>query len=158
MVDIQTEITLRMRYTLVSWLIEVAHEFRLLSETLFLTINYIDRILETIPIQRRYFQLLGISCLFIARYKYQIIIIIILFSKYEERYAPLLRDFIYMTDNSYSKNEMLECENMVLNTLQFDLNTVTVKNFFIKFSLIIGIENNNIRIHFNVSIYIYIYI
>lgn len=39
----QTEITERMRSTLMSWLVEVHLKFKLLPETLFIAINLIDR-------------------------------------------------------------------------------------------------------------------
>jgi cyclin B len=35
-------------------------------------------------------------------------------SKYEEIYAPEIRDFIYMTDKAYSKDQILETERKIL--------------------------------------------
>ena len=87
----QTEINEKMRSILVSWLIEVHNKFRLLSETLFLTINLIDRYVEKKANISRYdYQLVGITAMFIA-------------SKYEEIYAPEIKDFIYITDNAYKR-------------------------------------------------------
>jgi cyclin B len=34
--------------------------------------------------------------------------------KYEEIYAPEIRDFIYMTDKAYSKEQILEMEREIL--------------------------------------------
>ena len=42
----QTEINDKMRAILVDWLIEVHSKFKLRKETLFITINIIDRFLE----------------------------------------------------------------------------------------------------------------
>ncbi len=42
----QTDITEKMRSILVDWLIEVHLKFKLVPETLYLTINLIDRYLE----------------------------------------------------------------------------------------------------------------
>lgn len=42
----QTDINEKMRAILIDWLIEVHLKFKLLPETLFLTINLIDRFLE----------------------------------------------------------------------------------------------------------------
>jgi G2/mitotic-specific cyclin-B, other len=42
----QTDINEKMRAILIDWLIEVHLKFKLLPETLFLTINMIDRYLE----------------------------------------------------------------------------------------------------------------
>ena len=42
----QTDLNEKMRAILVDWLIEVHLKFKLLPETLFLTVNLIDRFLE----------------------------------------------------------------------------------------------------------------
>lgn len=44
--DRQTDINEKMRAILVDWLIEVHLKFKLIPESLFLTINLIDRFLE----------------------------------------------------------------------------------------------------------------
>jgi len=43
---VQSEINDKMRAILVDWLIEVHYKFKLLPETLFITIRIIDRFLE----------------------------------------------------------------------------------------------------------------
>ncbi len=67
-----------MRAVLVSWLIEVHMKFKLLPETLFLTVNLIDRYTEKKQVSRTNYQLLGVTAMLIA-------------SKYEEIYAPEVR-------------------------------------------------------------------
>jgi len=42
-------------------------------------------------------------------------------SKYEEIYAPEIRDFIYMTDKAYSKEQVLKMEREILYTLDFKI-------------------------------------
>jgi cyclin B len=37
--------------------------------------------------------------------------------KYEEIYPPIVKDFVYITDNAYTKEEILECEMHMLQTL-----------------------------------------
>jgi hypothetical protein len=86
-----------MRAILIDWLIEVHLKFKLLPETLFLTVNLIDRFLEKAVIQRTKLQLVGVTSMLIA-------------SKYEEIYAPEVRDFVYITDKAYSKEEILKME------------------------------------------------
>lgn len=83
-----------MRAILVDWLIEVHYKFKLLPETLFLTTNLIDRYLERQPIHRTKLQLIGVTSMLIA-------------SKYEEIYAPEVKDFVYITDKAYLKEEIL---------------------------------------------------
>ena len=83
-----------MRAILVDWIIEVHLKFKLLPETLFITVSLIDRYLEQIQIKRTNLQLVGVTAMLIA-------------SKYEEIYAPEVRDFVYITDNAYTKEEIL---------------------------------------------------
>lgn len=78
-----------MRAVLLDWLVDVHLKFKLLPETLFLTVNLIDRYLEKVSISRKILQLVGVSAMFIA-------------SKTEEIYAPEIRDFAYVTDSAYT--------------------------------------------------------
>lgn len=73
-----------MRCILIDWIVEVHKKFKLLPETLFMTVNIIDRFLELATCTREKLQLVGISALFIA-------------AKYEEIYPPPLKDFVDMT-------------------------------------------------------------
>jgi G2/mitotic-specific cyclin-B, other len=49
---IQTEVKDTSRGFLVEWIIDVHRKFRLMSETLYVTINIIDRYLSKIPIKK----------------------------------------------------------------------------------------------------------
>jgi hypothetical protein len=49
----QTKIDETIRSTLVDWLIQIHYNFKLLPETLFLTVNIIDRYLSKNQIQKR---------------------------------------------------------------------------------------------------------
>ena len=42
-------------------------------------------------------------------------------TKYEEIYPPTVKDLVYITDNAYSKNEILAMESDILVTLDFDI-------------------------------------
>ena len=87
-------------------------KFKLVPETLYLTINLMDRYLTTEQIERRSFQLLGATCMLIA-------------SKYEEIYAPEIRDFVYITDKAYTKEDIKRMEHKVLAKLCFDILSVS---------------------------------
>lgn len=73
--DSQPEINERMRAILIDWLIQVHYKFELSHETLYLTINIIDRFLSLKTISRKELQLVGMASMLIA-------------SKYEEIWAP----------------------------------------------------------------------
>jgi cyclin A len=55
-----------MRMILVDWMVEVAEEYKLASETLYLAVNYLDRYLSKRLIQRGNLQLVGMVCMLIA--------------------------------------------------------------------------------------------
>lgn len=57
--EYQSDINSTMRTILIDWLIEVADEYKLHEETLFLAAQYIDRFLSTVNITRAKLQLLG---------------------------------------------------------------------------------------------------
>jgi cyclin B len=67
-----------MRTILIDWLVQVHLKFKLLSETLFMTVSLIDRFLDKERVTRDQLQLVGVAALFIA-------------SKYEEIYPPHTR-------------------------------------------------------------------
>jgi hypothetical protein len=106
--SLQSDINDKMRAILIDWIIEVHLKFKLNPETLYLSVNLIDRYLNVKHVQRAELQLVGVSALLIA-------------SKYEEIYAPEIRDFIYITDKSYTSKEILRMEYQILSTLQFDI-------------------------------------
>ena len=62
----QPDITYSMRTILVDWLVEVAEEYRLHTETLYLAVSYIDRFLSYMSVVRAKLQLVGTAAMFIA--------------------------------------------------------------------------------------------
>ncbi|XP_022953995.1 cyclin-A1-1-like [Cucurbita moschata] len=117
---VQKDINSNMRAILIDWLVEVAEEYRLVPDTLYLTVNYIDRYLSGNSMDRQRLQLLGVACMMIA-------------SKYEEICAPQVEEFCYITDNTYFKEEVLQMESSVLNYLKFEMTAPTPKCFLRRF-------------------------
>jgi len=126
-----TEVNQQMRAILIDWLVEVVEEYGLKMETLFLAVNYIDRVLERKPVARATLQLVGVTCLFVA-------------CKYEEIHPPLVDDFVYITDNTYTRDNIIQTEKLVLTELQFELTVSTIQNFLTRFLLIS--EVNDLRV------------
>ncbi|KAG5573428.1 hypothetical protein H5410_063194 [Solanum commersonii] len=63
---VQKDVSANMRGVLIDWLVEVTDEYKLLSDTLYLTVSYIDRFLSVNVIPRKKLQLLGVSAMLIA--------------------------------------------------------------------------------------------
>nr|Q9DG96.1 RecName: Full=G2/mitotic-specific cyclin-B2 [Oryzias luzonensis]BAB17225.1 cyclin-dependent kinase regulatory subunit cyclin B2 [Oryzias luzonensis] len=102
------EVTERMRALLVDWLVQVHSRFQLLQETLYLTVAILDRFLQVHPVSRRKLQLVGVTAMLVA-------------CKYEEMYTPEVADFSYITDNAFTKSQIVEMEQVILRSLSFQL-------------------------------------
>ncbi|CAL1388219.1 unnamed protein product [Linum trigynum] len=120
METLQSDVTANMRGILIDWLIEVAEEYKLVPDTLYLTVNLIDRSLSQIYIEKQRLQLLGVTCMLIA-------------SKYEEILAPRVEEFCFITDNTYKREEVLKMERQVVDMMHFNLSVPTTKTFLRRF-------------------------
>ncbi|KAL3616073.1 hypothetical protein CASFOL_040367 [Castilleja foliolosa] len=120
MKKLHREITPGMRGILIDWLVEVSEEYRLVPDTLYLTVNLIDRFLSENYMTKQKLQLLGVTCMLIA-------------SKYEEICAPHVEEFCFITDNAYTKEDVVKMESCVLNFLGFQLSVPTTKKFLRRF-------------------------
>jgi cyclin B len=110
----------RMRCILVDWLVEVHLKFKMVPETLYLTVSTIDRYLEIKQVRRSKLQLVGVAALLVA-------------AKYEEIYPPELRDLVYITDRAYNKQEILEMESDIVNTLKYEFTVPTTHTFLCRY-------------------------
>ncbi|XP_066349352.1 cyclin-B2-1-like isoform X2 [Miscanthus floridulus] len=108
----QQDINSKMRAILIDWLIEVQYKFDLMDETLFLTVNIIDRFLEKEVVPRKKLQLVGVTAMLLA-------------CKYEEVSVPVVEDLVLISDRAYTKGQILEMEKLILNTLQFNMSVPT---------------------------------
>jgi G2/mitotic-specific cyclin-B, other len=105
----QSELTDEMRTVLVDWMVEVHWKFKLYPETLFLCVNLLDRFLNACPnIARNQLQLVGATCLLLA-------------AKYEDVFAPEIKEVVQICDKTYKKEEVLAMEVKVLNVLNFEV-------------------------------------
>ena len=121
--DDQEEITSTMRAILIDWLVEVHMKFRLVPATLYLCVNIIDRYCSKTSVNRRKLQLVGVTALLVA-------------CKYEEIYPPEVRDCVYITDRTYTRQEVLDMEQDIVRQLEFKMTVPTAYPFLIRFLLI----------------------
>ncbi|KAI9380099.1 hypothetical protein POPTR_016G033000v4 [Populus trichocarpa] len=118
--DRQPEINEKMRAILVDWLIDVQHKFELSPETLYLTINIIDRFLSVKTVPRKELQLVGMSATLMA-------------SKYEEIWAPEVNDLVCISDRAYTHEQILVMEKTILANLEWTLTVPTHYVFLARF-------------------------
>ena len=124
----QVDVNEKMRAILLDWLVEVHLKFKLLPETLHLTGSLIDRYLAANPVSRKNLQLVGVTAMLVA-------------SKYEEIWAPEVRDFVYISDRAYSRDQILACEKALLNALGFQLTVPTAHAFAGRFMKVAAFED-----------------
>ncbi|KAK3001795.1 hypothetical protein RJ639_021327, partial [Escallonia herrerae] len=118
--DSQPELNNSMRSILVDWLTEVHNKFELMPETLYLTVNILDRYLSTKRVLRKELQLVGIGAMLMA-------------SKYEEIWAPEVNDFVQISDSAYTHEQVLSMEKRILGALEWNLTVPTPYVFLIRF-------------------------
>lgn len=114
--EIHTDLTQNMIMILLDWIIDVSLKFKLLSNTLFRTIQLIYIFLEktNTPINRKELQLVGIACMLLA-------------SKLEEMYSIEVRDFIYICDSAYNEDELLDTEFKILDQVKYLSNPMPIE-------------------------------
>lgn len=112
----QDDINAEMRAILVDWLSDVVQEYKMHQETLHLAVSLVDRTLSRFRTNRDRLQLIGTTAMMIS-------------AKYEEIYPPELKEFIYLTDDTYTAEQILQMERVILNELHFDVGTPTSQWF-----------------------------
>lgn len=112
----QPDINGKMRAILVDWLVEVHMKYQLRCETLFLTVNLIDRYLAREQVVRKRLQLVGVVAMFVA-------------AKFEEIDPPNSSQFVYITDNAYTRDDIMTLECSMLTLLGFQVVVPTAAHF-----------------------------
>ncbi|KAG2498047.1 hypothetical protein HYH03_003808 [Edaphochlamys debaryana] len=128
----QPEINSKMRSILVDWLVEVSEEYRMVPDTLYYAVSFLDRVLSVQRVSRSQLQLVGITCMWIA-------------AKYEEIYPPNVGEFSYITDNTYSREQLVQMEEEVLKKLKYELTVPTAKTFLRR---LLQVCNPDDQLHF----------
>lgn len=129
-----------MRAILVDWLVQVNLKFRLLQETMYMTVGLIDRFLQVRICSQALFSLSNCihwlnECRFqpflmfpqqdnpVPKKQLQLVGVTAMFlaSKYEEMYPPEISDFAYVTDRAYTTAQIRDMEMKILRVLKFQL-------------------------------------
>ncbi|GAK66697.1 cyclin [Moesziomyces antarcticus] len=144
LMDVQPELKWFMRPYLVDFLIEIHQTFKLRPETLFLTMNIVDRYVSKRIVYKRHYQLVGCAALLIA-------------AKFEDAKdrVPTVKELSQMCCNAYDESAFSQMEGHVLSTIGWtlghptaeawlriesvrngeDLKTVNLARFFLEVSL-----------------------
>ncbi|NWZ17571.1 CCND3 protein, partial [Agelaius phoeniceus] len=113
---VQRDIQPYMRKMLAFWMLEVCEEQKCEEEVFPLAMNYVDRFLASVAVQKNHLQLLGAVCMLLA-------------SKLRETMPLTVEKLCIYTDNSITPQELLHWELLVLEKLKWDLVSVIANDF-----------------------------
>ncbi len=104
------DISFNMRAILIDWLLEVCEEYHLDEKTFFIAVSLLNRFffLTEIKISRGDLQPYGCAALLIA-------------AKFNEIFPPGVDDFVYISDNTFSRTKLIEFETIILKTLKYEV-------------------------------------
>ena len=125
----QTDINPNMRIILIDWIFEVTCKLKFKEETFFITIYIIDSYLSQKFVSRKKYQLLGVTALFIA-------------TKLNEIFKGSVRDFAFITANSYKESDIIDMEEDICKVLSFNFIIPNCLSFFQIISNKIGIDKD----------------
>lgn len=91
-----------------------------MPETLYVTIDIIDRYLSIQEIKKSQLHLLGVASLLIS-------------TKYEEIYPPELKDLLNVSENKFTKQEVLAMEYKIITALDFNFLSPSSLRFLERF-------------------------
>jgi hypothetical protein len=114
--DQQPEIKWHMRPCLVDFLVEIHFTFRLRPETLYLTLNIVDRYVSRRIVYIKHYQLVGCAALWIAAK----------FEDAKER-VPTVQDLVQICRETYEESAFIQMEGHVLSTIQWTLGHPTAE-------------------------------
>ena len=119
------------RAVVVEWLSNINHHFNLSNETLFMSVNIMDRFTSKKKIFLDIYQLVGIASYLIA-------------SKYEDTNPPSLDDLSYISKKIYNNNDIILMEKEILTTLNYDIFMVSSYHFFSYFYIVSELNNKKL--------------
>lgn len=106
--EVQKCLKQNMRVILFDWLFDLCQKWKMKLRTFVITITFTDAVLIRCTVTKEIFQLVGLACLFIA-------------GKFEEIYPPSLEEYLDSCNNAYSREQLLQIETIILNSIQFNL-------------------------------------
>lgn len=132
--DQQPEIRWHMRPCLVDFLVEIHFTFRLRPETLYLTLNIIDRYVSRRIVYVKHYQLVGCAALWIAAK----------FEDAKER-VPTVQDLAQICRDTYDESAFIQMEGHVLSTIQWSLGHPTAEAWLRLFCCAPSVEDVKVQ-------------
>jgi len=123
----QPDINESMRRILIEWLFTVHRRFKLCDHTIYTAIYVLDAYLSLVPLKRDQLRLMGCAALWLS-------------SKYHEIYAPLSSDFVFVSNESFSFEDLFAAEVDILVAIEFKFTDIVTPLHFLERYLQIAIH------------------
>lgn len=117
------------RAFLVEWIIDVHRKFRLMPESLYLTVLIVDRYLSLVQIKKSQLHILGLTAILIA-------------TKYEEIYPPSLQELLTVSENKFSRLNVIDMEHQMLSKLEFSILAPSGYRFLERFAKLCSVAHD----------------
>jgi hypothetical protein len=109
----QPDLSIKKRFILFDWIMEVASYFHFKRKTYYSCINLIEIFFSKCKVSTHEIQLIGITCLLIS-------------AKNEESTLPELSYFTFACNNLYSKTEIINQEIIILKALKWKIQYINL--------------------------------
>uniref|UniRef100_A0A6J0T697 Cyclin-P isoform X1 n=1 Tax=Pogona vitticeps TaxID=103695 RepID=A0A6J0T697_9SAUR len=123
--DLPRSVTAEMRALVVDWLVQVHEYLNLADDTLYLAVYLMNAYMKAGKVRVSGLQLLSITCLFLA-------------CKVEESVCPEPAQLCFMTEDSFSRKDLLRMERKVLGGLKFRLHYAANPVHFLRLMAEVG--------------------
>jgi hypothetical protein len=121
----QPYITPEHRAKLVERFSSLREQLGLRRETVFLTVNIVDRYLSLVEVRQRHLELVGVAAFLIA-------------AKFEEIKPPDVKDLVYYFANAFTRQQVVKKELDILTRLRFEVVSPTPLHFLVHLSAVGG--------------------
>lgn len=114
--DRQTNITPRMRTTVIDWLVDIHKKYGLRTDTLYIAINLMDLYLNRKDVDKTKYQRLACAALLVA-------------AKSEEQCPPSVQKLVYVSDKSFTVTSLNRMEAALFATMNYHVNPIVSSHF-----------------------------
>lgn len=123
----QTNIGKSDRRSFIDWMVEYQEIAEVNHETLYLAVRLCDYFFARKKIAHAHLQLYGFVGFLLA-------------SKFEERWPPTFEDMIYISDDAYTRDDIINAELAMLKVLDFDINIPHAYRYLRRYSKCCGMD------------------
>lgn len=101
-----------------------------MPESLYLTVLIVDRYLSLVQIKKSQLHILGLTSILVA-------------TKYEEIYPPSLQELLGVSENKFTRRDVINMEHDMLTNLQFSIQAPSAYRFLERYNKLCTAANDD---------------